>query len=134
MSTRAAGWHGGPDRDVPGVPVPSRRHAGHPQPGADGGVGELVDQLRRVAAALPAFQPDPTEGLIWAHYDAALSGLYGAILALGEVQRLAAADVEHLRAAERAGSTASTAWRPARVNGNRTAPGGAVIPAPPAIA
>lgn len=51
-------------------------------------VDELVDGLRRIAATLPAHQPDPADGLVWAQYDAALSGLYNAIVALGEVQRL----------------------------------------------
>ena len=134
MATSTAGWHDGPDRGGRSEPAPERRSARHPVPGADGGVGELVDELRRVAAALPAFQPDPSEGLIWAHYDAALSGLYGAILALGEVQRLATAGVGPLPPVERAGGTGRTTWHAGRANGSRAVSEQAVIAAPPAIA
>ncbi len=116
------------------MPAPVKRSARNQEPGAAAGVGELVDELRRVAAALPAFQPDPSEGLIWAHYDAALSGLYGAILALGEVQRLATAGGGHLPPVERAGGAGRTSWHAGRVSGSRAVPEQAVIAAPPAIA
>lgn len=95
-------------------------------------VDDLVDGLRRIAATLPAHQPDPADGLVWAQYDAALSGLYNAIVALGEVQRLSHGARRPVVAVERrAGLRRPDEYR--HVDGRGTARPGPAL-RPPAIA
>ncbi len=48
-------------------------------------IEELVDQLSDVIYGLASHRPDPSDGVAWLSFDAALCGLHGALVALEEL-------------------------------------------------
>ena len=132
MPTTAAERHDGGEREERAVPRPVGGDADRREPRGGGTVGDLVGELQRIAAALPAYRPDPADGLVWAYYDSALSGLYGAILALGEVQRFVGAGTRRLASTDGPAHAGRAAWSGV-ANGDRTE-AGARTGSPPAVA
>jgi hypothetical protein len=48
----------------------------------------LIMPLRAIIDAFPVEPPEPSDGETWLYFDSAITGLYGALAALQDIERL----------------------------------------------